>query len=184
MEAHDKALVALFECLEAYLEVRERLNAAIKDGHFHLARSKYNMGSLGQQQYPADMRACAWVSMQPAGDAEAALQLQLQAGEYPRPLGANAECGESSDDDLDAAISQELSAAAADDGLATSAAAPRRASRSGTEAITWFGGLPPQSLKQAQTAFSDSTGLAVQAANLAAQLQSLAAAVDALQQQA
>jgi hypothetical protein len=187
----DQAHVQLFECLEAYLEAREALHAALKDGHFHLARAKYSMGSLGQQQYPADMRAGAWISMRAGGDAPDAAQPALHLQRSPYPAAPSQPLPDSDDDDLDSAIQQELAAAGSSQGGGDGAApgqprrprAPRR-SCSGADAISWFGALPSPALKQAQSSFDASLQHTVSVATLAARLQQLSAAAAAAQPQA
>jgi hypothetical protein len=185
MQAREEAVVALFECMERYLEARERLHAAIKAGHLSLARSKYGIGGLGMQQYPADMRACAWVGIR----AGSPVGLELQRGEYPGAgqgtQHAQGDSGSSSDgdDDLNAAIQAELAGRPAAAAPPCSAAVRRPRPRSSASAAVWFSGMPPSTLKQTASDFSSSATLAVEVAALALQLSALTHAA-ATQQQA
>ncbi len=177
----------VLECLDAHLAAREQLAAHLRGGHLSLAKAKYSMGPgalAGQQAFPQEMTAGAWLaplpmqqqaaqgaSSQPLSESDDEFtEYQLQLSAYPgNPLSREAisDLTTERQSDQDTAVKQQRQQQPHQQQQQQQQQGKRK------DPLMYFGAMPPQSLKSAAGDFRAALQLAVEAANLGQQLQRL-----------
>ena len=158
----------LLSLSQAYVSAQLKLHDVIKSGLLKIAQSKYSGQRIGPHNYYLEPHQSMQVVKVTSKTA-----LEFSIAQRQEATGEGSE-GDESDDDLDWPSPSASSNNLGIQGL-TLKPRPKKGSRSigKQDPLTWFGGLPPRSLKEAKGSFEEALKIIAEIATAKEGLQSM-----------